>query len=32
MDECFFEDSIDIYRYRDYKDFIKKCYGSTAAP
>lgn len=29
MYNCFFEDEVDIYRYKNAEDFIKKCYGNA---
>lgn len=32
ISECFFDDGININRYKDANDFIKKCYGNNTAP
>lgn len=28
MYDCFFDDEVDILRYQNAEDFIKKCYGN----
>lgn len=32
MDLCFLDDGIDLLRYKNAADFIKKCYGNAESP
>ena len=31
IDECFFQEMVDVNRYANSRDFIEKCYGNAQA-